>query len=309
MSLWIKSAVVDFWMLGNDAEHTNTYIKYKVIISDMRKEVKNIIQRIKEVKIQGASNIAKAAIRAYLLEPTSAVKKALINARPTEPLLVNVVNSLERCMRKSREQCINVPLHFSQAQEKINKMVFKLIKNRDVIFTHCHSTNVSKALIYAKKHGKQFEVYNTETRPLFQGRKTAKELSKQGIRVTTFIDAAMAIALENKQGSKKVSKIFIGCDAILKKGIINKIGSGIIAELSYLNKIPLYVIADSWKFVPGNMKIEERDFHEVWKSAPKNIRIRNPAFEFVHEKYITKIISEFGALDFKKFLQHVSHLL
>jgi len=275
----------------------------------MKKEVKNIIQGIKEVRIHGASNIAKAALKAYLLEPTSAVKKALVNARPTEPLLVNVVNKLDRCMRTEKSQCVNVPSHFPQAQEKINKQVFKLIKNSDVIFTHCYSTNVVRALVYARKHGKRFEVYNTETRPLFQGRETAKELGKAGIPVTTFIDAAMAIALENKQGAKKVSRIFIGCDAILKNGIINKIGSGIIAELSGLNKIPLYIIADSWKFIPKNVKIEERDFHEVWKSAPKNISIRNPAFEFVHEKYISKIVSELGLLSFKEFLQRVSRLL
>nr|VDS11033.1 R15P Isomerase [uncultured DPANN archaeon] len=275
----------------------------------MKKEVKSIIQRVKELKIHGASNIAKAALKAYILEPTPAVKKALINARPTEPLLVNVVNKLYKCMHTEKRQCVNVPSHFPQAREKINRLVFKLINNGDVIYTHCYSTNVIRALVYAKKHGKRFEVYNTETRPMFQGRETARELSSQGIRVTTFIDAAMAIALENKQGSKKVTKIFIGCDAILKNGIINKIGSGIIAELSHLNKIPLYVIADSWKFIPKNVKIEERDFHEVWTSAPRNIRIRNPSFEFVHEKYITKIVSELGTLDFRKFLQHASRLL
>jgi len=54
-----------------------------------------------------------------------------------------------------------------------------------------------------KKQRKKFEVYNTETRPLFQGRKTAKELKGAGIKVTMFIDSAMDIALSKKQKQKK----------------------------------------------------------------------------------------------------------
>jgi len=91
-----------------------------------------------------------------------------------------------------------IQAHFSDAQEKINRKVLKLIKNGDVIFTHCHSTNVAKALIYAKKKGKRFEVYNTETRPLYQGRKTARQLRKAKIKVTMFIDSAVEVAMDKK---------------------------------------------------------------------------------------------------------------
>lgn len=272
----------------------------------MRKEVKKIINRIKKVEIQGATNIAKAALKAYLLEPTREVKKALINSRPTEPMLFHVVNFLEQCHDKDKKKCVNVPLHFTEAQENMDEYVYQIIKNGDVIFTHCHSTNVGNALVYSKKKGKKFEVYNTETRPLYQGRKTAKELGKAGIKVTTFVDSAMAIALEKTQETKKVTKIFLGADAILKKGVINKVGSGMIAELAKLHKIPFYVVADSWKFFPKDVEIEERDFHEVWKNAPKKVKIRNPSFELIKSKYIKAIISELGVLSYKKFISLAS---
>jgi len=271
----------------------------------MKKEVKQIIEDIRKIRIQGASNIAKAALRAYLMEPTKEVKTSLIKARTTEPLLINTINKIESC-KKDENECANVMLHFKKAQDKINSLVFKILKNNDIVYTHCHSTNVVKSLIYSRKRGKKFEVYNTETRPLYQGRKTALELRKAGIKVTTFIDAAVAIALEKTQGTKKVNLVLLGADAILKSGIINKVGSGVIAELAHLNKIPLYIIADSWKFFPKSIKIEERDFHEVWKNAPKNIKIRNPSFEFVDKKYIKAIISELGILSFSKFISLVS---
>lgn len=193
--------------------------------------------------------------------------------------------------------------HFSEIQEKINKSTLKVIKNNDVIFIHCHSTAVINALIYAKKHGKKFEVYATETRPLFQGRITAKELSKAGIKITMFTDNAINVALGKKQGTKKADKVFLGCDAILDKFIINKTGSSAIAELAFYDKIPVYILADSWKYYPHKIKIEERNINEIWNRAPKKIKIRNPAFELVEKKYIKAIISEYGVRKFDDFIK------
>ena len=251
-----------------------------------RGKFNKIARDIKNVKIQGARNIAKKALYAYSLIPTTASKKKLLSLRPTEPMLEKVLNMLDK---KSYKEILK---HFEQAQDKINKKVFKLIKNNDVIFTHCHSTNVVNALIYAKKHKKKFEVYNTETRPLFQGRKTARELKKAGIKVTMFVDSALGVALSKEQGTKKADKVFLGADALLKKGIINKIGSEVIAKIAKSEKIPVYVIADSWKFTKKKVPIEQRKLNEVWNTAPKNIKIKNPAFEFVDKKFITKVITE-----------------
>lgn len=259
--------------------------------------VERIYKDIKEVKIQGATNIARAAVSAYIAKPTKENKRKLLSLRPTEPMLSNALNMLEK---KSREEVLS---HFSKAQEKINKLALKIIKNGMIIYTHCHSTNVVKALINARKKGKKFSVYNTETRPLFQGRKTAKELSKNKIRVTTFVDAAMDDAIAESD------LVLVGADAILKDGAINKIGSEAIAEIAYLRKKPVYVVADSWKFSPKNVKIEERDFHEVWKRAPKKIKVRNPAFEKVDKKYIKGIISELGILDYDSFVRKANKLL
>lgn len=264
------------------------------------KKFNKIVKAIKEIKIQGARNIAKKALYAYSLIPTRVSKKKLLSSRPTEPMMENV---LEMADKKSYKE---ISKHFDEAQEKINKNVFKLIKKGDIIFTHCHSTNVVNALIYSKKKGKNFEVYNTETRPLFQGRKTAKELKRAGIKVTMFVDSAVGVALSKEQETKKVDKVFIGADALLKKGIINKIGSETIAKLAKQEKIPVYIVADSWKFTKKKIPIEQRKLTEVWDSAPKKIKIKNPAFEFVDKKYISGIITEFGLMKYGNFVGKTS---
>ena len=258
-----------------------------------KNEFNKILKDIKEIKIQGARNIAKMAFYAYNLIPTKNSKNKLLNSRPTEPMMKNVLDMAENKKYSKKE----ILAHFDEAQKKINENVFKLIKNNKVIFTHCHSTNVLGALIYAKKKAKKFEVYNTETRPLFQGRKTAEELKKAGIKTTIFIDSAVGVAL------KDAKIVFLGADALLKNGIVNKIGSGIIARISKDEKIPVYIVADSWKFTKKKIQIEQRNLNEVWDEAPKNIKIKNPAFEFVEKKDISGIVSELGVMKYLDFVK------
>ena len=252
-----------------------------------KKRFDRITRNIKNIKVQGARNVAKAALKAYEIFPSSKTKSKLLSLRPTEPMMARVLELAEK-----GNPLKEIRAHLEDAQDKINKKVFKLIKDRDVIFTHCHSSNVINALIYASDMGKDFEVYNTETRPLYQGRKTARELREADIKVTMFVDSAIGVALSKEQETKKVTKVFLGADALTKKGVINKIGSEVIARIAFQEKIPVYVIADSWKYSSKKVPIENRKLNEVWDKAPKNIKIKNPAFEFVDKKYITKIITE-----------------
>ena len=272
---------------------------------DKQQKFNQICKDIKSIRIQGAENIAKAGFYAYKLIPTEQSKKILISLRPTEPMLQNVLNLADKISYKELIKKLE------EHQKIINKNVFKLVKNNSIVFTHCHSSSVVKALIYAKKKGKHFEVYNTETRPLFQGRKTAKELERAGINVTVFVDSAAQIALtkdqDKEEKTKPVNLILIGSDAITRKGVVNKVGSGMIAKIAKLNKIPVYIISDSLKFTDKPIKMEQRNPREVWNIILKKIRIRveDPAFELVIKEDITGIITELGILSYNKFLRKV----
>ncbi len=265
-----------------------------------KKKFTQILKDIKSVKIQGANNVAKAALIAYEMFPSESTVKKLNSLRPTEPMMTHILN---RVKDESYEEII---FHIENTQKKINELVFRTIRNGDVIFTHCHSTSVITALIYSKKKGKKFIVYSTETRPLYQGRKTAKDLIKNGIKTEMFVDSSAMIIFSGKQGVKKPTKMFIGADAVTKKGVVNKVGSEMFAKISSENKVPVYVVTNSWKFTNNKVKIEQRDRKEIWNKAPKSLKIKNFAFEEIDRKYVTKIISEFGILSYKEFLKKVS---
>jgi len=256
-----------------------------------------ICRDIKSLKIQGATNLARKAFYAYKLIPTKESKKKLLSLRPTEPMLYNILDKYEAL------SYAELTKKLEDSQDKINQEVFKLIKNRDVVFTHCHASSVTNALIYARKKGKHFEVYNTETRPRYQGRKTSRELRRAGIKVTMFVDAGALIALTKTQNTKKADIIFLGADAITKDEVINKIGSGMYAELAKLHKIPFYIVTNSLKYTNKKIKIEQREKEEVWDN--KKIKIMNPAFEKIPKKLITRIISELGTLKYDNFLKKI----
>lgn len=252
-----------------------------------------ICRDIKSIKIQGAANIAKKAFFAYKLIPTKASKKKLLDLRPTEPMLSNILKIANKLSYKSLLKKLD------ENQKKINQNISSLIKNKSIIFTHCHSSTIIKALIYSHKKGRKFEVFNTETRPLFQGRKTSEELRKAGIKTTMFVDSGAEQAIKNS------GLVLLGADAITKKGVINKIGSGMFAEIAKIHNIPMFIVSDSLKYSPIVIKIEQRSKKEVWNTKNKKIKIQNPAFEFIEKDKITRIISELGILKYNDFLKKV----
>ena len=76
-----------------------------------------------------------------------------------------------------------------------------------------------------------------------------------------------------------------------------------IAHIAKDFNIPLYIIADSWKYATKNVKLEQRHFKEVW--GTKKIHIKNPAFGKIPAELITKIVTELGTHSYKQFLTAV----
>lgn len=273
-----------------------------------------IIKDIKALKIQGARNVALAGIKVlhneYLKDKTTAnindILSRLHRTRPTEPMLRNSLKYYLYLIKKQdispSEAYKTIKNYFEYSKNKIALFGSHLIKNGKTYFTHCHSSDVM-ALFKKARQEKLFRVHNTETRPLFQGRITATELSNAGIPVVHFIDSAIRLAL------KEASIVFIGADAITNKGeVYNKIGSEMIAEIAKSRKIKVYVCASSFKLDPQTFfgfdeKIEQRHENEVWKAPPRGVIVSNYAFEKVAPKNIDGIISEFGVLTPKQFVK------
>ena len=277
---------------------------------------KQTARDIKALKIQGAQRIALAASLSLKSCKTYSefliAKKLLEKARPTEPNLRNALFYVDSLIDKSNfskslDLAVNkVEKYFIDGNDKIMKYGANKLAGDRIVFTHCHSSTVTGVIIRGSKRRKLI-VHNTETRPFFQGRMTATELAKNGIKVTHFVDSAARFAL------KKADIVLLGCDSITSDGfIINKIGSEMICEIADNYDIPIYICTLSWKFngrtsFGFEQATEERYKKEVWDKPPRNVSISNIVFEKIHKKLITGIISELGVLTVDNFIEEVKN--
>lgn len=263
------------------------------------------LAKIKSLEIQGAENIAVSGVRAFgeklgeIQDPVLLKQyvEELSWARVTEPALRN---GLAYCMRFFKERTKPTDVieevieFFKTAKAKLAQIGAEKIQDGATVFTHCHASSCTAILLKAWSDGKRFTVRNTETRPKWQGRKTAEELAKAGIPVIHSVDSVGRLQL------KASTLMLFGADAVTVEGnVVNKIGTAMFAEFAHQYQIPVYSCTNSWKFDPLTIKgrdepIEERDPKEVWENPPAGVTLINPAFELTSADRITGLITELG---------------
>jgi len=279
-------------------------------------------EKIRKLQVQGARNVAIAAVKAIQTqaELTKAKNKIqflcelkeaqtiFVASRETEPLMRNAIRWIitqAQAVKTEKVETLsqNVVGNANQflkdledSKEHIAEIGANRIHDNSVVFTHCHSSTVTRLLAKAKADGKNIKVICTETRPAYQGRITANELVGLGIETTFIVDSAARSFMGN------VDVVIVGADAITSEGnVVNKIGSSSIAVLAHEARVPFYVVSELLKFDPETLngeceKIEQRSPTEVWKEAPPKLIVRNPAFDVTSNRYIHGLICEEGII-------------
>ena len=293
----------------------------------LKREVKQTISEIKSLRIQGARNVAKAAMQALggaahtskaktpeaLLRELTLTADALAASRPTEPMMRNALEealrrfftdvggrkprTLEEARRAVLDEVASFEKKAAHSHGLIAQFGAKEIPQGATVLTHCHSSTVTAILKRAHKEGRRINVICTETRPLYQGHITARELSSAGIPTTLIVDSAI------KSIMRDVDLVLVGADAITSSGeLVNKIGTATLAFVAYEEELNFYSAAELFKFDPltlwGKVEpIEQRDVREV--ADPRRlpgVRILNPAFDLTPAKHITAYITEHGVV-------------
>ncbi|MGB2630256.1 MAG: S-methyl-5-thioribose-1-phosphate isomerase [Candidatus Omnitrophota bacterium] len=300
------------------------------------RNVKDVFEAIREMKVRGAPAIGIAgAYGVYLGARKSRAKtfsafsrdldrtiKYLAGARPTARNLFwalervasvvvrNREKKVERIKKIILEEAHSILREDTRVCRRIGEYGKKLIPEGAVVLTHCNAGGLATggygtALGVVFSAGKKVRrVYVDETRPRLQGaRLTAWELMKEGVPVTVICDN-MAASL---MGKREFDAVIVGADRIAANGdTANKIGTYNLAVLAAYHKIPFYVAAPVSTFdlaLPGGsaIPIEERPASEVRKIGkeyimPKNVDVKNPAFDVTPAKLITAIITERGTI-------------
>jgi len=240
--------------------------------------------------------------------------RALFKAKPCTVAVQGL--ALNRIKEDVLKEALSILKEDMEMCRSIGKNGARLIKNGDIVLTHCNAGMLATAgygtalsIFYeAKKQGKRFKVYADETRPLMQGsRLTMWELMKNGIDATLICDDMAASTIRDKG----VRKIIVGADRIARNGdAANKIGTYGLAVLAKHHRIPFYVAAPSSTIdrnieTGADIPIEERKREELLyvgskQTAPIKAKVFNPAFDVTPNELITGIITESGIYENKR---------
>ncbi len=228
------------------------------------------------MKVRGGSRVARYAVQALreyaegataktsaeYWEPVLEAGEKLKSSRPSAFALTNgvnyVLNGGARCLESQgsveevRNATVNAANDFLayslDAVRNIGEIGARRIKNGDTIITHSDSEAAMSVLKKAHDLGKGIRVFCTETRPSFQGHRTAAALAAYGIDTTLICDSACRVTMGD------ADKAIVGCDAISGNGaLVSRIGVSQVAVLAQEARVNFIAAAESYKVDFGTL--------------------------------------------------------
>ncbi|KAA9407599.1 translation initiation factor eIF-2B [Haloarcula hispanica] len=165
------------------------------------------------------------------------------------------------------------------------------IADDDVLLTHDFSSTVLAAIDDAIEAGHSFEVYVTESRPRFLGRKMTRHLSdRDGVDVTLIVDSAAGHFMP------EVDRVLVGMDCIVDDTLYNRIGTYPIATAAADNDVPVTVVGAAAKYVDGAFAFENeiRSPSEVLREPAEGFEVANPAYDATPTHLLDTVVTDDG---------------
>ncbi|MBU6451355.1 MAG: hypothetical protein KGS72_06230 [Cyanobacteria bacterium REEB67] len=294
--------------------------KSVVLDPTVQNRISELIKPIAEDLLSGAAEIALRAITVFQSVlansendlPQLAQRKAaltytattLIDVQPAMAPLFHLGNDVliaiepATSLEELADRCEGALTKFEKmlcaSAATIADIAYDLIDPGELIFAYSFSSTVVSCLLNARARGRFFRVVCTEARPSMEGRKLASRLTSGGIEVIHTFDNAMGLVLGN------CSAAFMGCDCIARPGVVNKVGSWMLAVACRELGVPLYALSGTEKFITDERMFEferhERPGIEVWDNAPKGVAILNQQFDLVPFNLLSGLVTEKGIL-------------
>ena len=278
-------------------------------------DYQDVIVAIRDMIVRGAPAIGVTAGFGMALADIEGVDldKAAREIKAARPTAVNLFWAVDRVLNSEDplKEALTMYDEDVATNRAIGKFGAEVIDEGDTILTHCNAGALAcvdygtalGVIRAAHEHGKNINVICDETRPRGQGASLSVwEMQQENIPVKLIPDVASGFLMS--QG--KIDKVVIGADRIAKGGVVNKIGSFMVALAAKHHDIPFYVAAPYSTFDNEiniyDTVIEERDGDEVRyyggaRICPKGTEVINPAFDITPKELITGIITEKGIID------------
>jgi len=258
----------------------------------------------------------KTAPPVRLAENIEELGNRLIAAQPGMAQIYSLVNSLNLRISKtlkekpsSKELVRVIRSHITNfikdshlAVREIATIAGALIEDGYTVFTHSYSSSVYAGLKQAKAADRRFRIIVTESRPMYEGRNLAKELSALGLPVSIITDSSMTPFVAES------NLVLLGADIVTEAFIVNKVGSFPISLLADRFEIPMYAVSELTKCMRAKLVRDfkvERPQKEVWAKYPKGIDIKNVYYEAVPLELFKGVVTEQGIMTAEDISEYV----
>lgn len=261
-------------------------------------------------RLSGASQLASRAGRAILLwlgrspRPSPAelrdVATAVLQAQPAMAPIIRIALECLRAARGNDTRVLTPRLRdvlrvTESGPREIARRFSRALpaRRKSVLLTHSYSSTVARALTEARS--RIARVLCSEGRPNYEGRRMARELAAAKLRTELMTDSALT------EFVGLATLVVVGADAISDHGMRNKVGTSALVACALPQRVPVWVLADSTKFLPRALCHRGNDLstidggsREVWPRHPARIRVLNPYFGWTRLRRGIRILTESG---------------
>ncbi len=282
----------------------------------------NVLGRVEDLahdKVHGASYLGRRAIDLVaeatrvsnamtldeLFRDILSVASRLRSAQPSMANMRNLIGKLLYDIDLKRQNSGSViefrQLAISLAEEAVveakqtsedaSRNAVAILPSAGQVLTHSYSSTVKRALELGMKGRRRLLVYATESHPGLEGKQFAKDLIDIGVPVKLIADSAAASVISD------VDLVLVGADSVLADGsLVHKVGTKNIAETASSKGVPFYVASETMKFSAADFLGEPVEVSESY-------------FDVTLGKYISKFITEAGAIEPEEVKQQIRRML
>jgi len=187
------------------------------------------------------------------------------------------------------EQVIEeVIVRVETAKREAGERAGELLAAADTVLTHDYSSTVLAAIEEALPE-QDFEVYVTEARPRFLGRKMARTLGgMERVDTHLIVDGAAGHFLP------ACDRVVVGMDCIVEDTLYNRVGTYPITTTAADVGVPVTVIGSDAKLIDEGFAFEndERAAAEVMREPAETFAVENPGYDATPTRLLDSVVTD-----------------
>jgi len=204
-------------------------------------------------------------------------------------------NSVADAKDRTRDVVESVVARIESAKERAAERAVEYLEDGSTMLTHDYSSTVLEAIERAVDDGVSLEIYCTEARPRYLGRKLVRTLAD--------VDAVDAHLIADGAAGHFLSgtdQVVVGMDCIVEDTLYNRIGTYPLAATANDAGVPVRVIGAEAKMVTGGFAFENehRSASEVIREPADGFAIENPAYDATPTRLLDAVVTDEQVHDF-----------